>query len=100
MIPLATKLFGSQLGTGRQARPQPYGARRAAVRSLRVALAIKILSPPPLFSLLSRARLFLDLLAPSTCTRSTACQLLPLSPVSVSPSHRLFQYSTRYCVGN
>lgn len=27
MIPLATKLFGSQLCTGRQARPQPYGAR-------------------------------------------------------------------------
>lgn len=38
MIPLATKLFGSQLCTGRQARPQPYGARALYSRTLLDAL--------------------------------------------------------------
>lgn len=98
MIPLATKLFGSQLSTGRQTRPQPYGARRIAVRSLRVALAIKILFPPPPAALaaLPCARLFLDLLAPDL--RPLRRVSFPLSPIS--RLFVVFQYSTRYCAGN
>lgn len=87
MIPLATKLFGSQLCTERQARPQPYGARyisRTPRRSLRVALAIKILFLPPwLLSLLPRlrARLFLDLLVLDLHVRLAAnVPPLPVSP--------------------
>lgn len=97
MIPLATKLFGSQLCTGRQARPQPYGARyisHTPRRSLRVALAIKILFLPPwLLSLLPhlRARLLLDLLILDLHVRSTVS--FPLS----FPPPRLFIVSSR-CV--
>lgn len=86
MIPLATKLFGSQLCTGRQARPQPYGARyisRTPRRSLRVALAIKILFLPPwLLSLLPRlhTRLLLDLLVLDLHVHSTVS--FPLSSPS------------------
>lgn len=98
MIPLATKLFGSQLCTGQQARPQPYGARyisRTPQRSLRVALAIKILFLPPwLLSLLPRlrARLFLDLLVLDLHVCSTVS--FPLS--SPSCLRRLSRCPTRY----
>lgn len=78
MIPLATKLFGSQLCAGRQARPEPYGARYVAVRlerSLGLPWQLKFFScrhgcsrlPVPA----SYARLFLDLLALDLCARST-----------------------------
>jgi len=100
MIPLATKLFGSQLCTGRQARPQPYDARyisHTPRRSLRVALAIKILFLPPwLLSLLPRlhVRLLLDLLVLELHVRFTVS--FPLS----SPSYlrRLSQCPMRYAL--
>lgn len=104
MIPLATKLFGSQLCTGRQARPQPYGARynRTPRRSLRVALAIKILFLPPwLLSLVPRlrARLLLDLLVLDLHVRSTVSFPLSLPPPTPPTSpRRLSRYPTRYAL--
>lgn len=106
MIPLATKLFGSQLCTGRQARPQPYGARynRTPRRSLRVALAIKILFLPPwvLLSLVPRLRALVSFsissFSTSTSAPPSASPFLPPTLSSLRRRLSLSRYPTRYAL--